>query len=214
MRALIADDDYLTTTILAKTLERWGLDSVVAPDGTQAWEILQRDADIGMAILDWVMPGMEGPELCRRIRQHPDRGHLHVLLLTARDSRADLIAGLDAGADDYLVKPFDQEELRARIHVGLRMLGLQARLTDRVTELQVALSKVKQLQGLLPICSYCKKVRPDRDYWEQVEDYVSHHTGVQFSHGICPTCYAAVMESLDKCAQPSGTGSTGRHVQD
>jgi DNA-binding response OmpR family regulator len=200
MRALIADDDQLTTTILSKSLERWGLDSIVVHDGHQAWEILQRDTEIGMAILDWVMPGLEGPEICRRIRQDASRAHLHVLMLTARDSRRDLIAGLDAGADDYLIKPFDHEELRARIHVGLRILSLQSRLTDRVTELQDALSKVKQLQGLLPICSYCKKVRPDRDYWEQVEDYVAQHTGVQFSHGICPTCYENVMEAMDRRA--------------
>ena len=208
MRALIADDDYVTTAILTKTLQRWGLDSIVAHGGEEAWQILLRDPEIGMAILDWEMPGIVGPELCRRIRQHPDRAHLHVLLLTARDSQTDLIAGLDAGADDYLTKPFDQEELRARIHVGLRVLGLQSRLSDRVTELQAALSKVKQLQGLLPICSYCKKVRPDRDYWEQVEDYVASHTGLQFSHGICPTCYDAVIESLEKNkATPTGSKS-------
>ena len=203
MRALIADDDELTTTILAKSLARWGLESVVAHEGNQAWRTLQADPEISMAILDWEMPGIEGPELCRRIRQDPGRAHLHLLLLTSRDSHADLVAGLDAGADDYLVKPFDHDELRARIHVGMRVLGLQSRLKDRVAELQDALSKVNQLQRLLPICSYCKKVRPDRDYWEQVEEYVSHHTGVQFSHGICPTCYDAAIAAIEKRQQPA-----------
>jgi sigma-B regulation protein RsbU (phosphoserine phosphatase) len=97
---------------------------------------------------------------------------------------------LEAGADDYLTKPFDPQELRARIKVGERILGLQTSLAERVTELEDALSRVKQLQGLLPICSYCKKIRDDQNYWEQVESYISKHTEAQFSHGICPDCYA------------------------
>ena len=189
MRALVADDEPVTAVTLARTLERWGLEVTVAHNGEEAWEILQRDPGIALAVLDWMMPGVDGPELCRRIRQDEARSHLYALLLTARDSRADLVAGLDAGADDYLIKPFDPEELRARVQVGVRVLKLQERLADRVTDLQAALGKVKQLHGLLPICSYCKSVRIDGNYWEQVEEYVSHHSDVQFSHGICPACY-------------------------
>ena len=197
MRILVADDDPTGATILARSLARWGLDVVVAHDGEEAWRIIEQDGGIAMAILDWMMAGTDGPELCRRIRQDERHAHMYIILLTSRDSRADVVAGLDAGADDYLIKPFDLEELRARVHVGVRILTLQDRLTERVAELQEALSKVKQLSGLLPICSYCKRIRGDENYWERVESYISEHTDATFSHGICPQCYDAVVAQLE-----------------
>jgi CheY-like chemotaxis protein len=183
---------------LKNALERLGLDVVVAPDGTEAWAILQRDPGIALTILDWMMPGFDGPEICRRIRRDVSHARMYVILLTSRDASADLVAGLDAGADDYLIKPLESEELRARVQVGLRVHGLQQRLSEQVTELQAALSKVKQLTGLLPICSYCKSVRTDQNYWERVDHYMTQHTDVQFSHGICPACYETVVANLDK----------------
>jgi sigma-B regulation protein RsbU (phosphoserine phosphatase) len=197
MRILVADDDPTGATILARSLARWGLDVVVAHDGDEAWRIIEQDGGIAMAILDWMMPCADGPELCRRIRQDERHAHMYIILLTSRDSRADVVAGLDAGADDYLIKPFDLEELRARVHVGVRILTLQDRLTELVAELQEALSKVKQLSGLLPICSYCKRIRGDENYWERVESYISEHTDAKFSHGICPQCYDTVVAQLE-----------------
>jgi response regulator RpfG family c-di-GMP phosphodiesterase len=123
---------------------------------------------------------------------------MYLVLLTARESPGDLVTGLDAGADDYITKPFDAEELRARVQVGVRVLNLQERLAERVEELQAALANVKQLRGLLPICSYCKRIRGDDQYWQQLEGYIAAHSDAQFSHGICPTCYAAVSAELDK----------------
>jgi sigma-B regulation protein RsbU (phosphoserine phosphatase) len=196
MRVLVADDDPTGATILARTLGRWGLEAVVAHDGEDAWRIIDQDGGIAMAILDWMMPGADGLELCRRIRREERHAHMHVILLTARDGRADVVAGLDAGADDYLIKPFDTEELRARVHVGIRVLALQERLADRVAELQVALSSVKQLSGLLPICSYCKRIRSDENYWERVESYIGEHTDAKFTHGICPQCYETFLKQL------------------
>jgi phosphoserine phosphatase RsbU/P len=169
----------------------------VAYDGLQAWEAIEHDPAIGLAVLDWGMPTLDGVEVCRRVRASARHSHLHVLLLTARESRADLVEALQAGADDFLSKPFDPEILRARINVGLRVLSLRAALADRVAELESALSRVKELHGLLPICSYCKHVRTDGNAWEQVEHYVAQHSNLQFSHGICPGCYARVMGELD-----------------
>ena len=197
MRALVADDDRGTAVILTRALERLGLEVLVAHDGAEAWAILQRDSSIVLSILDWMMPGADGPELCRRIRRDESRAHIYLILLTSRGASADLVAGLDAGADDYLVKPFEADELRARVQVGLRVHTLQERLADQVAELQEALTNVKQLRGLLPICSYCKSVRTDQNYWERVDHYVAQHTDVQFSHGICPPCYETVIARLD-----------------
>jgi sigma-B regulation protein RsbU (phosphoserine phosphatase) len=197
MRVLVADDEPTGATILARSLTRWGLDVVIATDGEEAWRLIEQDGGIKMAILDWMMPCTDGPELCRRIRQDEHHASMHVILLTSRDSRADIVAGLDAGADDYLIKPFDPEELRARVNVGIRVIGLQDRLADRVAELQEALSSVKQLSGLLPICSYCKRIRGDENYWERVESYISEHTDAKFSHGICPQCYETVLAEFE-----------------
>jgi phosphoserine phosphatase RsbU/P len=144
-----------------------------------------------------MMPELDGPEVCRRVRRDLPLANMYLVLLTARESRGDLVVGLDAGADDYITKPFDAEELRARVQVGVRVLALQERLAERVADLQTALAKVKQLRGLLPICSYCKRIRGDDQYWQQLEGYIAEHSDAQFSHGICPTCYAAVSAELD-----------------
>lgn len=118
----------------------------------------------------------------------------YVIMLTAKSEKQDVVAGLCAGADDYITKPFNRLELHARIKVGIRIAELQKTAADRVVELELALSRVKQLQGLLPICSYCKKVRDDQNYWQQVDSYITKHSEVEFSHGICPDCYVRLVE--------------------
>ena len=198
MRALVADDDRVGAAVLAATLERWGLDVVMAKDGHEAWRIVEADSGIAMLIADWVMPGIDGPELCRRIRSQDSLRHMYIIMLTGRADRTDVVAGLDAGADDYVVKPFDQDELRARVQVGRRVLSLQHSLSERVEELQTALSRVKTLTGLLPICSYCKRIRSDQDYWEQLDHYIAHHSDAQFSHGICPSCFESVSADFER----------------
>jgi DNA-binding response OmpR family regulator len=179
MRALIADDDRMSAMMLSAAVERWDFHPAIVHDGAAAWQALARADEPTLAILDWMMPGLDGLEVCRRVRAQASRPPTYLLLLTARAARADVVTGLDAGADDYLVKPFDPDELRARVAVGRRMLD--------------ALTRVIQLSGLLPICSYCKRVRSDDNYWQQVENYISEHSNAVFSHGICPACYEKVI---------------------
>jgi phosphoserine phosphatase RsbU/P len=198
MRALVAEDDPVAATILSRALRTWHIETVVVHDGTAAWELITAGAAPPLAILDWMMPGVDGPELCRRIRQHQTCAGMYVLLLTSRDRTEDIVAGLDAGADDYLVKPFRAAELRARINVGVRVLTLQERLAQRVAELQDALANVKQLNGLLPMCAYCKRIRNDENYWQQVESYIADRTQAEFSHGICPACLEKVRADFER----------------
>jgi CheY-like chemotaxis protein len=186
---LVADDEPVSRTIVAAMLRKGGYEVQLAADGEQAWASLQQPDAPSLAILDWMMPGVDGPEICRRLRTIDTPTPTYVILLTSRDAAADVVEGLRAGADDYVTKPPNADELLARIAVGARVVALQQTLADRVRRLEEALSKVKQLQGLLPICSYCKRIRDDQNYWQQVESYISVHSGVQFSHSYCPECF-------------------------
>jgi DNA-binding response OmpR family regulator len=141
-----------------------------------------------------MMPGVEGAELCRRVRRDFPARPAYLILLTAQNRREEIVAGLAAGADDYLTKPFDPAELRARLQTGIRVMELQSALAARVAELERAAGSVRTLEGLLPLCTYCKKVRDDRDYWQQVDQYLITHTDAKVSHGICPECYAREIE--------------------
>jgi DNA-binding response OmpR family regulator len=205
MKILVAEDQVVSRHILTGNLRKWGYEVTAVEDGTRAWEVLQDEDAPPLALLDWSMPGMDGIEICQQIRKRPQTRPTYVILLTARRGQEDKIHGLQSGADDYITKPFNHEELRARVEVGFRVLELQRALAQRVRELEDALSRVKTLQGLLPICSYCKKIRNDRNYWQQVEGYISDHSEAQFSHGICPECYARfVQPELDRLQAQTG----------
>lgn len=195
MKILIAEDDPASSRYLEVALRQWGYQVTAAKDGAEAWHDLEAGEAPTLIILDWMMPELDGLEICRRIRGTPRLAGTYVILLTARTGHGNAAAGLEAGADDYITKPFDRKELRARVQVGARVAKLQACLAERIRQLEDALAKVKQLQGLIPICSYCKKIRDDRNYWRQVESYLAEHSEAQFSHGICPECYAKLMES-------------------
>jgi phosphoserine phosphatase RsbU/P len=194
MNILIAEDDPVSRRVLEATLARFGHQVVVATNGAEAWAVLQSDDAPSLAILDWMMPELDGVEICRRLRSIPKATSPYLILLTAKAGKENVVAGLDAGANDYLTKPFDREELRARVQVGAQVLELQKNLAGRINELEEALAKVKQLQSLLPICSYCKKIRDEQNYWQRVDSYITEHANVQFSHGICPDCYLEVVQ--------------------
>jgi sigma-B regulation protein RsbU (phosphoserine phosphatase) len=189
LRVLVADDEPVSRTVVAAMLRKSGYDVQIVADGEQAWAALQRPDPPHLAVVDWMMPGIDGVEVCRRLRRLETSTPTYVILLTSRDAAADIVEGLHAGADDYVTKPPHEEELLARVSVGARVISLQQTLADRVRKLEEALSSVKQLQGLLPICSYCKRIRDDQNYWQQVESYISVHSGVQFSHSYCPDCF-------------------------
>jgi DNA-binding response OmpR family regulator len=194
MKILIAEDDPVSRRLLEITLGNWGYDVIVTPDGTLAWEALRQEDAPQLAILDWMMPGLDGLQICRMAREAPATKSVHIILLTAKGGKSAIVEGLAAGANDFVSKPFDREELHARVQVGARMVQLQLSLADHVKELEAALSQVKQLQGILPICAHCKKIRNDQNYWQKVENYVSEHSEAQFSHSVCPDCYASIVE--------------------
>ncbi len=188
MKILIAEDDFTSRSLLKALLIKHGHDVVATVNGAEAWEAMQRADAPSMAILDWMMPEMDGLDVCRRVRTLKTDLPPHIIMLTTKGEKADIIAGLDAGADDYLAKPFDPGELRARIKVGWRMVEIRDALAAKVEELRHALDQIKTLRGIIPICASCKKIRDDQGYWNQVEVYVRDHTEAEFSHGMCPEC--------------------------
>lgn len=190
MKLLIADDDPTTREMVGAFLEPKGFEVVEAADGNAALAVLMAPDAPRVAVLDWIMPGLDGPEICRRIRQNSSAPPPYIIILSGKDRAADIVAGLQAGADDYIRKPFGQDEFVARVEVGMRIVRLQTSLAERVQELEAAIAHVRQLQGILPICSSCKKVRNDRGSWQAIESYVREHSDADFSHSICPECAA------------------------
>ena len=193
-KILVAEDDRVSRRMLQGILTDWGFNVVPVCDGAEAWRILQENDAPRLAIVDWLMPKMDGLEVCRHARTLANQDPLYLILLTIKTNREDIVAGLRAGADDYITKPFDLAELEARLQVGKRILELQSNLAARVREVEAALSQVKEIEGLLPICVYCKKIRDDKNYWQQVETYVEAHSKANFSHGICPPCYESIVQ--------------------
>ncbi len=138
MKILIAEDDTVSRTMLQAVLTKWEYTVISTEDGNTAFEAFQQDDAPQLALLDWEMPGLSGPDLCSRLRQHKDQNPLYLILLTSRNNSEDLVQGLEAGADDYVVKPYNMAELQARINVGRRMIVLQNKMRER-----------ERLQGVL-----------------------------------------------------------------
>jgi len=182
MKVLIAEDDQVSRRLLEVTLERMDYEVESTENGVQALEGLIKPDAPRLAILDWMMPEMDGVDVCRRIREMEFDKYIYIIFLTAKGQKKDIVTGLEAGADDYLIKPFDPHELRSRLAVGKRILDLEAALEDKVQELESALAHVKTLQGLLPICMYCK------DTWHRLESYIETRSDAMFTHSLCQDC--------------------------
>lgn len=190
MKVLIAEDDRISRRFLEATLQKLGYDVVGCDDGAPALDMLAGDAPDAprLAVLDWMMPGMDGIEVCRRVRKRAVGSYRYLILLTSKADKGDIVEGLDSGADDYLVKPFHSEELRSRLRTGERVLNLERALEGKVSEVEAALEEVRTLQGLLPICMYCKSIRDDSDTWHKIENYISERSGAAFTHSLCNDC--------------------------
>jgi DNA-binding response OmpR family regulator len=185
---LAAEDDIVSRRILEKNLEKWGYEVITVDNGAAALAELEKQDSIRIALLDWMMPEVDGLEVCRRVRNNLNSHYIYIIMLTAKDRKEDIAAGLEAGADDYIVKPYQQVELRSRLLSARRILELEHRLAEKIDDLEEALSQVKMLKGFLPICSHCKNVRDDEGYWQSVEIFVHEHSDAVFSHSVCPDC--------------------------
>ena len=180
VKILTVEDDTLARAILRQALHRLGHEAVEASDGGSALEMLNKNEGVRVVVSDWTMPNSDGLALCRQIRARVGAEYTYFILLTARDATKDNQAmAADAGVDDFLTKPLDFAELWMRLRVAERIL--------RYT------TQVRQLEEMLPICSYCKKIRDDQNYWRQLEGYISERTGSDFSHSVCPDCYQRVL---------------------
>ena len=188
MKILIAEDDLTSRTVLTAVLTKLGHEVEATVNGVEAWQAMQQLDAPRLAILDWMMPEMDGLEVVRRVRTLQNDRQPYIIMLTAKGEKADIIAGLEAGANDYVAKPFDPGELLARVEVGRHMVEMQDTLAGKIEELRQAVNQIKTLRGIVPICANCKKIRDDRGYWNQVEVYVRDHTEAEFSHSICPDC--------------------------
>ena len=202
MRILLAEDDLISSAMLQSDLKEWGYTPIPVGNGADAWRVLRERQPPELALIDWMMPTITGPELCRRARELTHVVPTYLILLTGRTNKTDIVEGLRAGAHDYVTKPFDACELRARIDVGRRMVEVQRQLAERIAELQDARHHIKELHELLPMCCGCKKVRDDKGYWNAVEAYLLQRVGGKITHGLCPDCYQAALSEIQLASKP------------
>jgi sigma-B regulation protein RsbU (phosphoserine phosphatase) len=190
MKILIAEDDPVSQKILQATLESEGHEVITSSSGQEAWELFD-EQPARVIVSDWMMPVMDGLELCRRVRERPKTDYTYFILLTAiHTGRDNLRTAMAAGIDDFLTKPLDREAIFMRLRVAARILDFT--------------TQIRALKELIPICMYCKKVRDDSDYWQQVDTYIHTCTGSNFSHGICPECLEKHLASLTDFDMTSG----------
>lgn len=179
MKILAVEDDAVSRAVLRQALRKLGHEVIEEADGKAAWKRLQAEP-VRVIVSDWVMPEADGLDLCRKIRAKVGGEYVYFILLTSSDAtEANQRMAADAGVDDFLTKPLNLNELWMRLRVAERVL--------RYT------TQVRQLEEMMPICSYCKKIRDDHNYWQQIEGYINERTGSEFSHSICPDCYQRVI---------------------
>jgi CheY-like chemotaxis protein len=175
---LIVDDTEVNIDMLLGILKNY--DVIPATSGEDALSVVE-DEQIDLILLDILMPGMDGLEVCRRLKDNPVTRNIPVIFITVKTDENSIEDAYDAGGVDYVTKPFKPRELLARIRTQLRLQGM-------IKSLQGAFENIKTLSGLLPICSHCRKIRDDKGYWDSLESYLEKHSGVSFTHGLCKEC--------------------------
>lgn len=176
---LIADDDPVALRVLEAVLRGAGYKPSAAANGADAWDAFLI-AQPRVVISDWNMPDVDGLELCRRIRARAGADYTYFIVLTGRSGKESYLTAMEAGVDDFLTKPVDADEIKARLQVAERILRLREQLYA--------------LEGLLSVCSYCKRIRNDQGAWSSLEGYIEKRSRAEFSHGICPECYTKHVE--------------------
>ena len=199
IKVLAVDDDPINLKFLETYLSREKkLDVSLAGGGEEALGRI-KSGPPEILLTDWMMPGVDGITLCREIRRLETADeYTYIIILTGKTRREDIVEGLAAGADDYMVKPFNKDELVARVRTGVRIITGQRELRQANKELSEALAQIRTLKGLLPICMDCRKVRDDSDYWQDLETYITQSTDAAFTHGLCPECSRKRMLALEE----------------
>jgi sigma-B regulation protein RsbU (phosphoserine phosphatase) len=189
VKILIAEDEFTTRMIVQVCLESLGYRVEGVTNGTEAWEILKESDAPHIAILDWEMPEIDGVEVCRRVKEMEIENPPYIILLTARDSKTDIVKGFDAGADDYMTKPFNDNELRARVRVAERLVRTQSSLSESVAELRDALNQLEMQEGRVATCESCHKIFSNDDgEWHSFQEIVEDAADSRFIHTSCPVC--------------------------
>lgn len=187
-RVLLVEDAPINIDIVLNLLgQDPSLALSVARTGTQALEAARVEAP-DLILLDVGLPDLDGYAVCQRLKADPACAKVPVIFLTSRDEPEDVVRGFEAGGVDYITKPFEALEMQARVSCHLAQKRWADAERALIAELEAALAEVRTLSGLIPICAWCKQVRDDSGYWQQVEHYVAAHSKAKFSHGVCPDC--------------------------
>ncbi len=184
---LIVDDIPKNLQVIGTILREKGFLFSVARSGSQALEIIEQNPP-DLILLDIMMDDMDGFETCRRLKKNPATKGIPIIFLTALSDTASKVEGFNLGAVDFVTKPFQPEEVLARVETHLMIRTLRKNLEEKNARLQEAFDNIKILEGILPICAKCKKIRDDDGYWQRIESYISKHSKAKFSHGVCPGC--------------------------